>query len=372
MAGEVFDVAVVGAGPAGATAANILARKQRKVVLIDGATFPRRAPSLGWVNRRIGPMLADLGVPTADLLAHPFRDLTLHNADFTKSATPKFDEAAGYLVNRTALGNALQQSAVAHEVTFIDGAKVDDVGLREDRVVLQFNGAEPVESRLLILASGRDAGLFDRAGFTREGGASAMWTAQIDVPIGPGGNTASPQMDLVFGLDKGGSFGLFAVADDRLCATVNWIGEASDATAAFVKMCAGARDHSVIPVDLTREAREAPVTLSPASIALDMDTHVGKHSLVIGDAGGFVAAVSNEGVYPAMWSARIAADVIDTALDSKHSQDELMAFDSQWRMEMADYLRAPNTDSQFLLPLIFSNQPMADRMGAAFFSGENI
>ena len=29
-------------------------------------------------------------------------------------------------------------------------------------------------------------------------------------------------------------------------------------------------------------------------------------------------------------------------------------------------------DSQFLIPLIFSNQPMADRMGAAFFSGENI
>jgi hypothetical protein len=49
-----------------------------------------------------------------------------------------------------------------------------------------------------------------------------------------------------------------------------------------------------------------------------------------------------------------------------------MSFDSLWRMQMADHLRSPHTDIRFLLPLIFSNQPMADRMGAAFFFGENI
>ena len=39
---------------------------------------------------------------------------------------------------------------------------------------------------------------------------------------------------------------------------------------------------------------------------------------------------------------------------------------------MADFLRPPNTDLKLLLPLIFTNQPMADRMAAAFFGGENI
>ena len=73
-----------------------------------------------------------------------------------------------------------------------------------------------------------------------------------------------------------------------------------------------------------------------------------------------------------MWSAQIAVDVLEKALRSVQSQDELMTFDSVWRMQMADYLRSPHTDIQFLLPLIFSNQPMANRMGAAFFLGENI
>jgi len=65
-------------------------------------------------------------------------------------------------------------------------------------------------------------------------------------------------------------------------------------------------------------------------------------------------------------------DVIDKALRNPYSQDELMAFDTQWRMQIADHLRSPHTDIRFLLPLIFSNQAMADRMAAAFFFGENI
>ena len=125
-------------------------------------------------------------------------------------------------------------------------------------------------------------------------------------------------------------------------------------------------------MDLSEEAARAEVHPSPAGIALEMDSHVAKHTLIIGEAGGFVAAASNEGIYPAMWSAQLAAQVVHQALGSKHSQDVLMQFDSKWRMSMAEYLRPPNTDIQFLLPLIFSNQPMADRMGAAFFAGENI
>jgi len=39
---------------------------------------------------------------------------------------------------------------------------------------------------------------------------------------------------------------------------------------------------------------------------------------------------------------------------------------------MAEHLRRPNTDTHFLLPLIFSNRQMADRMADAFWKGENI
>jgi len=141
-------------------------------------------------------------------------------------------------------------------------------------------------------------------------------------------------------------------------------------------LCKTAHERGVVPMDLSPAAAAATVVSSPASAGLDMETHVGKHSLVFGDAGGFVSAASNEGIYPGMWSAQLAAEVAETALQAakngRPTQDELMRFDSLWRIQMADYLRSPHTDIQFILPLIFSNQPMADRMGAAFFSGENI
>ena len=114
------------------------------------------------------------------------------------------------------------------------------------------------------------------------------------------------------------------------------------------------------------------VVCPPVVPALEMESHVGKHALVIGEAGGFASALSIEGLVPGMWSAKIAAEVIEAALRSPRSQDELMTFDTRWRLEMADYLRLPNTDTQFLIPLVFSNPPMADRMAAAFFLGENI
>ena len=89
-----------------------------------------------------------------------------------------------------------------------------------------------------------------------------------------------------------------------------------------------------------------------------------------------MCAACHEGIYPAMWSAQIAVEVAAATLDAgrkgQPTQDVLMQFDAQWRIQMADYLRSPHSDVQFLLPLIFSNQPMANRMGAAFFSGENI
>ena len=198
-----------------------------------------------------------------------------------------------------------------------------------------------------------------------------MWTAQVDgqlrKPI-----DGDPRVSVVLGLDKQGSFGVCCLSDKRVSASINWLGDQSEAITALISLSRQAFQQEVLPVDFSTQAARAKLVRSPASLALDLDTHVGKHSLVIGDAGGFVSAASNEGIYPAMWSAQIAADVLLTALASRQSQDELMAFDSAWRMKMADYLRSPNTDHQFLLPLIFSNQPMADRMGAAFFSGENI
>ena len=177
---------------------------------------------------------------------------------------------------------------------------------------------------------------------------------------------------MVRGLDREGGCGLVMQHSGQVCVSVTETDSDEHVRRMLAELCGNLVDKGIIASDLTSQATTADVWQQCANTALDMDSHVGKHCLVVGDAGGFVAAGSGEGIYPAMWSAQIAAQVIGEALSSQHSQDVLMQFDAQWRMAMADYLRPPNTDLQCLLPLIFSNQPMADRMAAAFFCGENI
>ncbi len=371
MTDETYDVVVVGAGPAGAAAAILLSQRERSVALIDSAGFPREDESSAWLSAQATPLVEQLGVNLGSIPAKPFQNVTFFSADFAKTATPAFAEPAGYLVRRGALDNALVDVATSAGVTLVQNATAKDVQLGESNVDVLLDGDKRVSGRLLILAAGRGSPLLARCGFARPSEAP-LWTAQVDARITDAAPAPEPRITIVLGLDRGGSFGLICHHEDRVSASVNWGGEKHEASPTLINLCKMAYAHEIIPVDVGRQAAAATVVASPASAALDMDTHVGKHTLLIGDAGGFVSAASNEGVYPAMWSAEIATEVAHAALDTPLSQDELMSFNSKWRIKMADYLRSPNTDPQFLLPLVFSNQAMADRMGAAFFSGENI
>jgi len=372
MAEETFDVAVVGAGPAGATAALQLGRKGYQVALVDRTAIPRPVTCAGWLSAKVEPLLAELGLPPNKFLGSPFRDVTLFNSDLTKTAKPRFESSAGYLVDRGSFDISLTNAAVQHGVTLFQASTVTDIRLKERSVDITLANGHRITSRLLLLASGRESELLDRLGFPRQTGGSPLWTAQVEAELPSIKTPAEPHVGVVLGLDGGGSFGLCCTSKDRVLVNVNWAGARERAIPLLVELCKATFANRVVPVDLSKQAQSAGLVRSPASAALDMESHVAKHTLLIGDAGGFVSAASNEGIYPAMWSAKLAAKAVDAALQSDFSQDELMTFDSLWRTQMADHLRSPHADIRFLLPLIFHNQPMADRMGAAFFFGDNL
>jgi flavin-dependent dehydrogenase len=369
MADTIYDAAIVGAGPAGATAAIFLARKGRQIILIDREKAGRAAPCGGWLSARAKVLLEEVGCPFPDGVVVPFSQVSFYNADCTKHATPKLEGPAGYLVDRCAFDAALSAHAVSLGAVLMRGEEAKDIRLSEAQVTIKLAGAA-VPSRLLVLATGRAQDLPSRAGFAQRGSDVPMWVAQVETALESKG--PETRVAIILGLDSRGSFGFFSQSTNRCALSVNFVGDAANVLATLAQLCKLAFAKGLMPRDLSAQAIQSKPIRSPAGWALDMDTHVGKHTLLIGDAGGFVAAASNEGIYPAMWSAKIAAEVIDKALGSPYSQDELMAFDTQWRMQIADHLRSPHTDIRFLLPLIFSNQAMADRMAAAFFFGENI
>lgn len=369
MADTLYDAAVIGAGPAGSTAAILLSRMGRKVVLLERDRPRRPTPCAGWLSTRADGLLRDLGCDTSECGMTPISEVTFFNADLSKQSSPKVEETIGYMVRRPQFDMALAKKAAEHGAVVVQGDEVRDVRLNESSVSLKAGDRE-IQSRLLILATGRSLELATRIGFAMRGSDVNLWVGQVEGTTERRDKNA--RVAVILGVDQRGSFGFLAQGEGRCSLSVSIFEDSTRVVPALVQLCRLAHGKGLLPGDWSAQAAQAKPIRSPAGLALDMDTHVAKHTLLIGDAGGFVAATSNEGIYPAMWSAKIAAEVIDRALNSPYSQDELMSFDSQWRMELADHLRSPHTDIRFLLPLIFTNQAMADRMAAAFFFGENI
>jgi hypothetical protein len=98
---------------------------------------------------------------------------------------------------------------------------------------------------------------------------------------------------------------------------------------------------------------------------------VANRTLLIGPAGGFYSACA-EDVYPACWSAVFAAETARRALAEKHLQDALQTYRQKWGSTLGDYLRGPQQNLRFLLPLVYRNKMMTMRLAEAIVFGKSV
>jgi flavin-dependent dehydrogenase len=369
-----FDVIVIGAGPAGATAAALLAKSGRSVVLLEAAKFPRPKPSAGWVNARAAPLLDTIGVRRNEAVREVLDEVTFLSGDLSKSAKPKIKGSACLLVDRAVFDQCLVNAAVKAGADFRQEHLVTSINPLEQHVEVDVGGHTAVSGRMLLVAAGLSGTLLRQIGVQLPKEARSTWSAHLEIAKhGPGSKTSkASRMTLVLGVTPDTGFCSVIEQPDRISITLNSRGDADAIRTRLLELARGCAEKRYVSVDLTEHSDKLLCLPTFPFSALELDTHVGKHTLIIGDTGGFFASVSHEGIYPAMWSAEIAVGVVQKALDTRIAQDALTTFDTKWRLEMGEFLRPPNTDLQLLLPLIFTNQPMADRMAAAFFTGENI
>ena len=132
-----FDVAVVGAGPAGAAAAILLARQGYRVGLIDKATFPRDKACAEYMSPAIGGVLKRLGVLQQVEAARParLRGFDIYSpagrsfrADFagvTRADGKPFYEY-GLALPRRVFDHLLVEQARSKGVTVLEGTCLHD------------------------------------------------------------------------------------------------------------------------------------------------------------------------------------------------------------------------------------------------------
>jgi flavin-dependent dehydrogenase len=108
----------------------------------------------------------------------------------------------------------------------------------------------------------------------------------------------------------------------------------------------------------------------PAAGALNREG-VGNRTLLFGPAGGFFTACL-EDIYPNCWSATFAVDAVRKALDEPHLQDALRPYREQWGTTLGEYLRGPQQNLRFLLPLVYRNAVMTSRLAESILLGKSV
>ena len=361
----IHDVMVIGAGVAGTTAAAAAAGRGQRVILVERSAGRVSVPQRpDWLTSAAMGMLDELQVDGSGCVGEPFDGAEFFSADLSKSTQACSADSEGLRVDYGRLVRCLRARAVELGVECLEKAEPVRLDAGEDHVTAAFEDRDQVRARFMLIAEGAAVGL---AG---EAEAARRWVATLCGSAGKG--ERDQRMHWVLGLDGGKSLGGWWFDGPEAVIRLHGRGSSDAVREQLASLLTRMCERGLLPAKLGGDAARAELRPEPARLALEIDSHVGKRSLLIGDAGGFVAAASREGIYPAMWSAKLAGDVLGRAADSQHPQDELREFSASWRTTMAEYLRPPNTDLQFLLPLIFSNQQMAGRMAAAFWRGENI
>jgi len=166
-----YDVIVVGAGPAGATAAFHLGAAGQRVLVLEKERLPRHKPCAGGVPTSV---LRRFPVDFSPVVERAVRRVRFRFADGREVAAD-LPQGAVVTVRRDRFDHYLVSQARA-EVR--DDAPVADIRQDDTGVEAVLASGEAIRARYLILADGANSRLARRVGLRREIGSDLLWGLQ--------------------------------------------------------------------------------------------------------------------------------------------------------------------------------------------------
>lgn len=357
---ERYDILIVGGTVAGGAAA-VRARQLGLSTMIVETGLPPAQGVLGWFHQGAAALARRCGLEPARAGGAWFEGVTLHSPDFRRRIEVKHEDLSGWVLRCDRVAQALLELAEASGAERCSGA-LAEVALGETSASVTLGDRTARHGSVLLIDDGPQSAAARLARLPRAG--ESRGTRCVSV------SSESPErsgrIDVVLAAGRTSGLGFVARAERFVQASLLGAEAAGDAELhAFVS---GAQASGVFPSSAAVRRDECA---RPAGVALDMEAHVGKRSILIGCAGGFVAAFNCDLLYPAMRSGWLAAETAARAIAAPLLQDDLATFDMAWRTELADYLRRPNTDLSLLLPLVFNEGlQMSERVARAFLLGE--
>jgi geranylgeranyl reductase family protein len=289
---ERFDVLVVGAGPAGSTAAYRLAREGASVLLADRARFPRDKPCGGGLTMRAVRLLPFSVEPVVEDRA----SLIEFGLDFGPRFERRTTEPLVLMTQRRRLDAFLAERAADAGADFHDGAKVTDLVLGEGGVEARLNGTR-IAADAALAADGVNGPTARAVGL--DGDRDYGVALEGDVPYG----AADPEryrgrLCIELANVPGGYGWVFPKGDHVNVGVGGWEREGPRMRGHLARFC---REYGLPEASLENvRGYRLPLLHARARLAK------GRLAL-LGDAAGLVDPLSGDGIYEAFLSAKLAA-----------------------------------------------------------------
>ena len=324
-----YDGLVIGGGPAGATAATVLAQHGRRVLLVERDEFPRyhigeslmpytwytfeRLGVLDWFDQVACPKKHSVQfVSTSGKVSQPFYFFQ----------TIEHECATTWQVRRSDFDQMMLDNARRHGVEVRHGVTVREVVKDGDRVIgvqgdVKHGTRETFRARAVIDATGRDAFLSSKLGWKQRDpdlNKIAIFTyfkgAKRDPGLDEGATTVAY-------IPEKGWFWYIPLSDNLV--SVGLVGEAEylyretrDPDAIFCReaeACAWVKDH------ITPGTHLGPMRVT-GEFSYRATKTSGPGFCLVGDAFSFLDPVFSSGVFLALKSGEMAADAIHQGLEA--------------------------------------------------------
>ncbi|UCF11655.1 MAG: NAD(P)/FAD-dependent oxidoreductase [Thermoplasmatales archaeon] len=336
-----YDVVIVGAGPSGSTSAKCLAEKGVKALLIDKKKFPRDKPCGG-------------GLPTKVLNRFPYvLDLieSISYRSITYSASLKYrmkiqrDKPIIATILRKNFDYGLVKIAVAKGVDFLDEKTVTDIKILKDKAIIILEGGQKIESQIVIGADGVRSVIVEKSNLVKN-------SEDICVCLVKEQPMTEEQINKYFSEKRTvhifikilGIAGYGWIFPKKKHVNIG-IGEFESAIdkskhkknlkEIYEKYIKTLKENNLLPRDLKiNNPKGSTLPIFP------IDKTFADRLLICGDAAGFINSITGEGIYYAMTSGEIAANVINEALKvNDTSEGFLSKYQKLWEDEFGKDLK---------------------------------